>query len=144
MSGGRVLLWHFGWPTPLAEFSTRTSASLLHSRISGGGGGSTKAETITSIRFNALGNKFAATTESGRVIFWVFAYRPVGTSSLPGNSGAGDSHLLPAYDSIDNAHSRGVQDCTWIAGSSAGGIAGNGNIIATAGDASSHMSVNRK
>lgn len=140
---GRVLLWHFGWPTPLAEFSTRTANNLLHTRLSGmppSGKSSSASEVITRIRFNALGNKLAATTESGRLLLWVFAYRPVGTSSIP-SSNSLESHLLPAYDSVENAHNKGCADCVWIAGSSAGGIGGNGNLIATAGESSNHSNV---
>ncbi len=145
-AGGRLLLWHFGWASPVAEFSTRTASNLLYSRLGVGGSGSTpnntssspKGEIITRVRFNALGNKIAASTESGRVLLWVFAARPVGTASVSASS---DTLLLPAYDAIDGAHNRGINDLTWISGSSAGGIGGNGNIIATAGESSNHLNV---
>lgn len=149
VTANRVLLWHFGWPAPLAEFSTRTASHLLYSRLGvnvGGGGlgssserSSSKLEVITRVRFNAMGNKLAAATESGRVLLWVFAARPVGTSSLSASSS--ELPQLPAYDSIDGAHNRGINDLCWIAGSSAGGIGGNGNTIATAGDSTNHMNV---
>jgi WD40 repeat protein len=113
--------------------------------IGGGGLGSSSAdrssskqEVITRVRFNALGNKIAAATESGRVLLWVFAARPVGTSSVSASS---DLSQLSAYDCIDGAHNRGVNDLVWVSGSSAGGLGGNGNIIATAGEASNHLNV---
>lgn len=139
VSGNRILLWHFGWPAPLAEFSPRPSASIFsRTNLSRSTSNESKPETITRIRFNTTGNKIAATTESGKLMLWVFAYRPFGVSSIPSTSGSSDSPLLPTCESFE-VHNKGAADLTWIAGSSAGGVGGNGNIIATAGEASNHM-----
>jgi len=141
---GRLFVWHFGWPAPVAELNTRPSTHSLAAKLASHQHAhahlhshTSKPETISSLRFNKQGNKIAATTESGRVLLWVFAAHPLGA---PFSASTSDLTSLSPYDIIE-AHNKGVTDCVWLG--AAGGAAGGAqnNLIATAGEATNGNNV---
>ena len=122
ITSNRLLLWHYALPSPLAEFSPRTSS---RSRALD------KGEHLSRVRFNASGNKLAACTDMGRVIVWVFQMRSVGMPRAAKGGGSTGADGLYAYDVFD-AHTRRCEDVVWLDA---------GNFIATCGDSSSGMNV---
>jgi hypothetical protein len=91
---GRLLLWHFGRPNAVAEFSLNPtfvpeakghtpptitryySLSCLEFSIRCSSTLTFVLVYVSSVRFNEAGTKLAATTLSGRMSVWPFQYRP--------------------------------------------------------------------